>query len=77
MKIYINGLAMPSREIPLYLKGDKGDKGDVGEISALSNGADPIEIGAITFNLVNDTTLQIKVRGEDGVVRSTSLTLMP
>ena len=72
MKIYINSL-----EIPLYLKGDKGDKGDVGEISYLSNGVGPIEIGAITFNLVNDTTLQIKVRGEYGVVRSPFLTLMP
>lgn len=71
---------MPNREIPLYLKGDKGekgDKGDVGEIRALSNDVDPIEIGAITFNYVSDTSLKIKVRCQDGIVRSTLLTLSP
>lgn len=35
----------------------------------------PAEIGDMVFQLTSDTSLTIKVRGSDGVVRSASLTL--
>ena len=35
----------------------------------------PHEIGQLVFELVDDTTLAVKVKGKDGVVRSTTLTL--
>jgi hypothetical protein len=36
---------------------------------------DPNQIGGMTFQLTNNTTLVIKVKGSDGVVRSNTLTL--
>ena len=38
--------------------------------------AAPHQVGAMTFQLTNDTTLVIKVKGSDGVVRSNTLTLV-
>lgn len=35
----------------------------------------PLQLGSMVFQLTNDTTLVIKVKGLDGVVRSTTLTL--
>jgi hypothetical protein len=35
----------------------------------------PFSNGEVTFQLTNDTTLVVKVRGSDGVVRSNTLTL--
>jgi hypothetical protein len=35
----------------------------------------PTVNGSMTFELTNDTTLKIKVKGSDGTVRSTTLTL--
>lgn len=35
----------------------------------------PQQVGALVFQLTSDTTLLIKVRGSDGIVRSVSLTL--
>jgi hypothetical protein len=40
-----------------------------------SASADPAQAGSMVFQLTNDTTLVIKVRGVDGVVRSNTLTL--
>ena len=40
-----------------------------------SASATPSNNGDMTFELTNDTTLKIKVKGNDGVVRSASLTL--
>ena len=37
--------------------------------------ATPYGIGQMVFQLTNDTTLVIKVKGSDGTVRSVSLTL--
>lgn len=37
--------------------------------------ATPVGIGDMTFQLTNDTTLVIKVKGSDGTVRSNTLTL--
>ena len=37
--------------------------------------ADPGGLGSMIFQLTNDTTLVIKVKGSDGTVRSTTLTL--
>jgi hypothetical protein len=37
--------------------------------------ATPVGIGNMVFQLTNDTTLVIKVKGADGTVRSTTLTL--
>ena len=35
----------------------------------------PVGIGDMVFQLTNDTTLVIKVKGSDGTVRSNTLTL--
>lgn len=40
-----------------------------------SASATPANNGDMTFELTNDTTLKVKVKGSDGVVRSASLTL--
>jgi hypothetical protein len=37
--------------------------------------ATPVGIGDMVFQLTNDTTLVIKVKGSDGTVRSNTLTL--
>jgi hypothetical protein len=37
--------------------------------------ATPIGIGDMTFQLTNNTTLVVKVKGSDGTVRSATLTL--
>lgn len=37
--------------------------------------ATPNEFGDMVFTLVSDTSLSIKVRGKDGVIRSAVLTL--
>ena len=35
----------------------------------------PVGIGDMVFQLTNDTTLVVKVKGSDGTVRSSTLTL--
>ena len=37
--------------------------------------ATPIGVGDLVFQLTNDTTLVVKVKGSDGTVRSATLTL--
>lgn len=37
--------------------------------------ANPVRNGDMVFQLTNNTTLVIKVRGSDGTIRSTTLTL--
>ena len=37
--------------------------------------ANPAGIGNLVFELTNDTTLKIKVKGSDGTVRTNTLTL--
>ena len=37
--------------------------------------ATPQQVGAMVFQLTNDTTLLVKVKGSDGTVRSATLTL--
>lgn len=48
-------------------------EGDI-EFTAV-NSSTPTGAKDVTFEYVNDTTLRIKMRGTDGVVRSTTLTL--
>ena len=36
----------------------------------------PLQIGDMCFQLTNDTTLVVKVKGRDGTVRSSTLTLV-
>lgn len=40
-----------------------------------SSSATPHQIGSMVFQLTDDTTLVVKVKGSDGVVRSATLTL--
>lgn len=42
---------------------------------ALKASVAPMAIGEMVFQLTNDTTLVIKVKGSDGVIRSNTLTL--
>lgn len=42
---------------------------------SLPSSATPTTNGTMTFELTNDTTLKVKVKGSDGVVRSNTLTL--
>lgn len=37
--------------------------------------ANPLQVGSMVFQLTNDTTLVIKVKGSDGTVRSSTITL--
>ena len=41
----------------------------------VSSSHNPGNVGELVFEATNDTTLKIKVKGSDGVVRSTTLTL--
>ena len=49
------------------------DKGSVVVSPKVS--ATPMAIGEMVFQLTNNTTLVIKVKGSDGVIRSNTLTL--
>lgn len=51
------------------------DKVVVDEVLSPPATNDPVNIGEMTFEFTNDTTLTIKVRGSDNVARSVSLTL--
>jgi hypothetical protein len=44
-------------------------------VARLSASADPAQVGSMVFQLTNNTTLLVKVRGSDGVVRSATLSL--
>lgn len=37
--------------------------------------ANPLQVGSMVFQLTNNTTLVIKVKGSDGIVRSSTITL--
>lgn len=52
-----------------------GDKVALDELNFPPATNDPITIGELALELTSDTTLTIKVRGSDNVVRSVALTL--
>lgn len=65
-KYYVGlGTATPKHKLDV--------EGDI-EFTAV-NSSTPTGAKDVTFEYVNDTTLKIKMKGTDGVVRSTTLTL--
>ena len=63
-------------EVPLnqYL-GDLAYQNDDQFVIRPQTSAHPLGIGEMTFQLTNNTTLVVKVKGTDGTVRSNTLTL--
>jgi hypothetical protein len=63
-------------EVPLnqYL-GDLAYQNEDQFVIRPQTSAHPLGIGEMTFQLTNNTTLVVKVKGTDGTVRSTTLTL--